>query len=216
MPVQFAEIALRRELAETREGRAAAGRPSLRVAGTPTATSPGGLRRRGRRLGGPGALVARRRPLAADLQGDPGEPDPAVRLLDVAVGLMPARQSGYVPQSVRQPAPALDEGVGYMEILSVRGVLPEHTYAQQEITDAFAEVIADGGLDESLLRLPANAGVAGAASSSTRGVRRARRVHRGQRPLHHPRRGAGGPGRRRRPQGVVSPRRTSTRSCRPP
>ena len=47
-----------------------------------------------------------------------------------------------------------------MEILSVRGVLPEHTYAQQEITDAFAEVIADGGLDESLLRrFHANAGV---------------------------------------------------------
>ena len=47
-----------------------------------------------------------------------------------------------------------------MEILSVRGVLPEHTYAQEEITDAFAEVIADGGLDESLLRrFHANAGV---------------------------------------------------------
>ena len=47
-----------------------------------------------------------------------------------------------------------------MEILSVRGVLPEHTYAQEEITDAFAEVIAEGGLDESLLRrFHANAGV---------------------------------------------------------
>ena len=47
-----------------------------------------------------------------------------------------------------------------MEILSVRGVLPEHTYAQEEITDAFAGVIADGGLDESLLRrFHANAGV---------------------------------------------------------
>ena len=47
-----------------------------------------------------------------------------------------------------------------MEILSVRGVLPEHTYAQEEITDAFADVIADGGLDESLLRrFHANAGV---------------------------------------------------------
>ena len=31
-----------------------------------------------------------------------------------------------------------------MEILSVRGVLPEHTYPQEEITDAFARVIADG------------------------------------------------------------------------
>ncbi|MBB6628323.1 type III polyketide synthase [Nocardioides sp. KIGAM211] len=39
-----------------------------------------------------------------------------------------------------------------MEILAVRGVLPEHTYPQQEITDAFAGVIADGGFDEKLLR----------------------------------------------------------------
>ena len=47
-----------------------------------------------------------------------------------------------------------------MEILSVRGVLPEHTYPQEEITDAFASVIADGGLDERMLRrLHANAGV---------------------------------------------------------
>ena len=47
-----------------------------------------------------------------------------------------------------------------MQILSVRGVLPEHRYPQQQITDAFAAVIADGGLDERLLRrLHANAGV---------------------------------------------------------
>ena len=47
-----------------------------------------------------------------------------------------------------------------MEILSVRGALPEHRYAQQEITDAFADVIASRALDESLLRrLHANAGV---------------------------------------------------------
>jgi alkylresorcinol/alkylpyrone synthase len=48
-----------------------------------------------------------------------------------------------------------------MEILSVRGVLPEHTYPQQEITDAFARVIATaGGLDERLLRrFHGNAGV---------------------------------------------------------
>ncbi|HYO39712.1 MAG TPA: 3-oxoacyl-[acyl-carrier-protein] synthase III C-terminal domain-containing protein [Nocardioidaceae bacterium] len=48
-----------------------------------------------------------------------------------------------------------------MEILSVRGALPEHRYAQDEITDAFAGVIAAGGeLDERLLRrLHANAGV---------------------------------------------------------
>lgn len=47
-----------------------------------------------------------------------------------------------------------------MEILSVRGVLPEHRYSQQEITDVFAGVIAQGGLDERLLRrFHANAGV---------------------------------------------------------
>ncbi|MEP6817547.1 MAG: 3-oxoacyl-[acyl-carrier-protein] synthase III C-terminal domain-containing protein [Marmoricola sp.] len=48
-----------------------------------------------------------------------------------------------------------------MGILSVRGALPEHHYAQQEITDAFARVIArGGGLDERLLRrFHANAGV---------------------------------------------------------
>lgn len=47
-----------------------------------------------------------------------------------------------------------------MEILSVRGTLPEHRYDQEVITDAFADVIARGGLDEQLLRrLHANAGV---------------------------------------------------------
>jgi alkylresorcinol/alkylpyrone synthase len=47
-----------------------------------------------------------------------------------------------------------------MEILSVRGVLPEHTYPQEAITDAFAAVIAQGGLDERLLRrFHANSGV---------------------------------------------------------
>ena len=47
-----------------------------------------------------------------------------------------------------------------MEILSVRGALPEHRYPQEVITDAFAGVIARGGLDEQLLRrLHANAGV---------------------------------------------------------
>jgi alkylresorcinol/alkylpyrone synthase len=47
-----------------------------------------------------------------------------------------------------------------MEILSVRGVLPEHSYAQEDITDAFAGVIARGGLDERLLRrLHGNCGV---------------------------------------------------------
>lgn len=47
-----------------------------------------------------------------------------------------------------------------MEILSVRGALPEHCYPQEQITDAFAAVIARGRLDERLLRrLHANAGV---------------------------------------------------------
>jgi alkylresorcinol/alkylpyrone synthase len=48
-----------------------------------------------------------------------------------------------------------------MQILSVRGVLPEHRYPQEEITDAFAGVIARGGLDERVLRrFHRNAGVA--------------------------------------------------------
>jgi len=47
-----------------------------------------------------------------------------------------------------------------MQILSVRGTLPEHCYPQQQITDAFAAVIAQGSLDERLLRrFHANAGV---------------------------------------------------------
>ncbi len=47
-----------------------------------------------------------------------------------------------------------------MQILSVRGALPPHRYPQEEITDAFARVIADGGVDDRLLRrLHANAGV---------------------------------------------------------
>ena len=48
-----------------------------------------------------------------------------------------------------------------MEILSVRGVLPEHRYAQKEITDAFVEVVTTGrSVDERLLhRFHANAGV---------------------------------------------------------
>src|SRR3954467_9311455 len=47
-----------------------------------------------------------------------------------------------------------------MEILSVRGALPEHRYGQEEITDAFAAVIGGRSLDEGLLRrLHANAGV---------------------------------------------------------
>ncbi|MEO5652972.1 MAG: 3-oxoacyl-[acyl-carrier-protein] synthase III C-terminal domain-containing protein [Marmoricola sp.] len=47
-----------------------------------------------------------------------------------------------------------------MEILSVRGALPEHRYPQEEITDAFAGVISRGGVDETLLRrFHANAGV---------------------------------------------------------
>ena len=47
-----------------------------------------------------------------------------------------------------------------MEILSVRGALPEHRYSQDQITDAFVEVISDGELDPQLLRrFHRNAGV---------------------------------------------------------
>ena len=46
------------------------------------------------------------------------------------------------------------------EILAVRGVLPPHRHTQAEITDAFAGVIARGGVNEKLLRrLHGNAGV---------------------------------------------------------
>jgi alkylresorcinol/alkylpyrone synthase len=48
-----------------------------------------------------------------------------------------------------------------MRILSVRGALPPHRHPQAEVTDAFARVIARGGLDERVLRsIHANAGVA--------------------------------------------------------
>ena len=47
-----------------------------------------------------------------------------------------------------------------MQILSVRGTLPEHTHTQDEITAAFADVIAQGRLDERVLRrFHRNAGV---------------------------------------------------------
>lgn len=48
-----------------------------------------------------------------------------------------------------------------MQILSVRGVLPEHHYTQAQITDAFVDVIATGGgLEEGVLRrFHRNAGV---------------------------------------------------------
>lgn len=46
------------------------------------------------------------------------------------------------------------------EVLAVRGVLPPHRHTQAEITDAFASVIARGGVNERLLRrLHGNAGV---------------------------------------------------------
>jgi alkylresorcinol/alkylpyrone synthase len=47
-----------------------------------------------------------------------------------------------------------------MQILSVRGTLPEHRYDQKEITDAFAEVIASTPIDDRLMRrIHANSGV---------------------------------------------------------
>ena len=46
------------------------------------------------------------------------------------------------------------------QVLSVRGALPPHRHSQAEITDAFAEVIARGEVDQRVLRrLHANAGV---------------------------------------------------------
>lgn len=49
-----------------------------------------------------------------------------------------------------------------MHILSVQAALPPHRHAQSEITDAFAEVVARGRVDERLLRtFHANAGVEG-------------------------------------------------------
>src|SRR5687768_2900150 len=47
-----------------------------------------------------------------------------------------------------------------MEICAVRGVVPPHRHDQSEITDAFAEVIATGDLDDRVMRrFHANAGV---------------------------------------------------------
>jgi alkylresorcinol/alkylpyrone synthase len=47
-----------------------------------------------------------------------------------------------------------------VEILTVRGALPVHRYPQEQITDAFAGLIATSSLDEAMLRrLHANAGV---------------------------------------------------------
>lgn len=47
-----------------------------------------------------------------------------------------------------------------MEIMAISGALPAHRHAQEEITDAFADVIARGSLDQNLLRrVHANAGV---------------------------------------------------------
>lgn len=47
-----------------------------------------------------------------------------------------------------------------MRILSVRGALPEHKYAQADITDAFAATVLGDGVDASVVRrFHANAGV---------------------------------------------------------
>jgi alkylresorcinol/alkylpyrone synthase len=47
-----------------------------------------------------------------------------------------------------------------VEILSVRGALPEHRYRQDDITDAFVEFISDGELDrDQLRRFHRNSGV---------------------------------------------------------
>ena len=45
-------------------------------------------------------------------------------------------------------------------LAAVRGVLPEHTYAQADVTAAFADVLGSVGPDRALLeRFHANAGV---------------------------------------------------------
>ncbi len=47
-----------------------------------------------------------------------------------------------------------------MQLLTVRGALPEHRYAQEQITEAFTDVVSNGTLDERVLRrFHRNAGV---------------------------------------------------------
>ena len=54
-----------------------------------------------------------------------------------------ARRPAWPPRH-RAPVSPRARGTSSMQILSVRGALPEHRYAQEEITDAFADVIARG------------------------------------------------------------------------
>ncbi len=75
-----------------------------------------------------------------------------------------ARHLPPAPHSPRHPTapptpPTSTEELS-MGILAVRGALPGHRHTQQDITDAFAGVIATRSLDEKLLRrFHANAGV---------------------------------------------------------
>ena len=70
----------------------------------------------------------------------------------LAVGLARQLPRSFVP--TRPPTRSR------MPILSVRSALPGHRYPQQQLTDAFAAFVTDGGLDEAVLRrLHRNAGV---------------------------------------------------------
>ena len=71
----------------------------------------------------------------------------------------PCRRARHLPPTPHPTPPPSSEELS-MGILAVRGALPGHRHTQQEITDAFAGVIATRSLDERLLRrFHANAGV---------------------------------------------------------
>ena len=91
-----------------------------------------------------------------------------------------------------------------MPILSVRSALPGHRYPQQQLTDAFARVVAvHGGFDEAVLRrLHRNAGVESRhVVLPLEQYAELRRLRDRQRPLHRARRRARLPRPGRRPEG---------------
>src|SRR5215213_5162566 len=76
-------------------------------------------------------------------------------------GRRPDMELGFDPRRSALGAAGTARGKAWgTEILSVRGTLPPHRYAQEEITEAFASVVAPDGLDARVLhKLHANAGV---------------------------------------------------------